>query len=44
MHSLEDRWPAKHFIFDLTCDVIGDPEVNEIGVPSRNLTGLSNAV
>ena len=37
-HSLEDLWPAKHFIFDLTCDV------NEIGFPSTNLTGLSNTV
>ena len=35
---------GKHFIFDLTCDVIGDPKVNEIGFPSTNLTGLSNAV
>ena len=43
-HSLEDPWTVKHFIFDLTCDVIGDPEVNEIWFPSTNLTGLSNAV
>ena len=43
-HSLEDPWPAKHFIFDLTCDVIVDIQVNDIGFPSTNLRGLSNAV
>ena len=42
--SLEAPWTVKHFIFDLTCDVIGDPEVNEIWFPLTNLTGLSNAV
>ena len=30
--------------FDLTCDVISDPEVNEISLPSRDIPGLSNAV
>ena len=31
-------------MFDLTCDVIGDPEVNEIWFPDRTLRGLSNTV
>ena len=30
--------------FDLTCDVIDSPEVNEAGLPSINFPGLSNAV
>ena len=41
--ELEDPWTVKHFIFDLTCDVIGDPEVSEIRFSSTNLRGLSNA-
>ena len=35
---------AKHFDFDLTCDVIGDHEVNDIIFPSTNFRDLSNAV
>ena len=35
---------GKHFVFDMTCDVIGDEEVNEIWFPDRNLRGLSNTV
>ena len=43
-HTLEDPWTVKHFIFDLTFDVIGELEVNEIRLPSTYLRGLSNAV
>ena len=32
------------FYFNLTCDVIGDPEVNKIKVRSTTLKGLSNVV
>ena len=32
------------FYFDLTCDVIDDPEVNKIRFRSTTLAGLSNAV
>ena len=35
---------VKHFDFDLTCDVISDPEVNKIRFPSTNSLDLSNAV
>ena len=35
---------VNNFDFDLTCDVIGDLEVNEIRFHSTVLTGLSNAV
>ena len=35
---------AKHFVFDLTCDVIGDPEVNKIYFRSTDCPGLSDAV
>ena len=35
---------VNNFDFDLTCDVIGDHEVNEIRFRSTVLAGLSNAV
>ena len=35
---------VNNFDFDLTCDVIGDLEVNEIRFRSTVLAGLSNAV
>ena len=35
---------AKHFVFDLTCDVIGDPEANTIHLLWRVFPGLSDAV
>ena len=31
------------FYFDLTCDVIDDPEVNKISFPSATLAELSHA-
>ena len=34
---------VNNFDFDLTCDVIGDLEVNEIRFRSTVLAGLSNA-
>ena len=34
---------AQHFIFDLTCDVIVEAEVNEIWFPTTNLPEISNA-
>ena len=33
-----------HFTFDLTCDVISDPKVNEITFLSTIFTGLSNCL
>ena len=33
---------AKHFVFDLTCDVIGDQEVVKICFQSRSFPGISN--
>ena len=38
------RQIVKHFVFDLTCDVIGDPEVNKIRFPLTKFPDLSNAV
>ena len=38
------RQIVKHFDFDLTCDNIGDPEVNNISFPSTKFPDLSNAV
>ena len=35
---------AQPFFFDLTCDVIGGPDVNETRFPSTNRPELSNAV
>ena len=35
---------VKHFGFDLTCDVIGDPEVNKIRFTSTTFPDLANAV
>ena len=35
---------VKHFDFDLTCDVISDPEVNNIRFTSTNSPDLSNAI
>ena len=35
---------VNNFDFDLTCDVIGDFEVNEIKFRSTVLAGLSNAI
>ena len=35
---------VKYFDFDLTCDIISDPEVNKIRLPSTNSLDLSNAV
>ena len=35
---------VNNFYFDLTCDVIGDLEVNEIRLRSTALAGLSNVV
>ena len=32
------------FLFELICDIIGDPEVNKIRVRSPTLVGLSDAV
>ena len=32
-----------HFIFDLTCDVIIDPEANKFDFPSMNFPVISNA-
>ena len=34
---------GQHFVFDLTCDVIGEAEVNETWFPSTNLPEFSNA-
>ena len=37
--------PKRQFSdFDLTCDVIGDPEVNKIKFPTTTFPELSNAV
>ena len=33
---------VKHFVFDLTCDVIGDPDVVNVSFPSTSFPGLSN--
>ena len=38
------RQIVKHFEFDLICDVIGDPEVNNIWFSSTNFPDLSSAV
>ena len=35
---------VKHFDFDLACDVISDPEVNNVRFPLINFPNLSNAV
>ena len=35
---------VKHFEFDVTFDVIGDPEVNNTRCPAINFPDLSNAV
>ena len=35
---------VKHFHFDLTCDLISDPKVNDFGLPWINFPGQSNAV
>ena len=35
---------VNNFYFDLTCDVIGDLEVNKVRFRSTVLAGLSNAV
>ena len=35
---------ADIFYFDLTCDIISDPEVNKIRLLVATLEGLSNAV
>ena len=35
---------GQHFDFDLTCDVIGEAEVNETWFPATNLPEISNAV
>ena len=35
---------ADIFYFDLTCDVIKDPELNKIRLRSTTLAGLLNAV
>ena len=35
---------VKHFEFDLTCDVMSDPEVNNIRFPATQFPDLSNAV
>ena len=43
-HSIEHPETVKHLTFDLTCDVISDPEVNEISFPSTDFPGISNAV
>ena len=34
---------AQYFVFNLTCDVIGEAEVNETWFISSNLPDLSNA-
>ena len=34
---------AQHFVFDLTCDVIGEAEVNETWFPSTNLPEIYNS-
>ena len=34
----------RHFFFDLTCDVIGGPDVNETRFSPTSRPGLSNAV
>ena len=34
----------KHFVFDLTCDVIGEPEVNKIYFPCTVNPGLLDPV
>ena len=41
---VEHPWTVKQLTFDLICDVINDPEVNEISFPLTIFTGLSNAV
>ena len=35
---------VKRFVFDLTCDVIGDPEVIHICFPLASFSGLSNGL
>ena len=37
-HSIEHPWTVKQLTFDLPCDVISDPEVNEINLPSTVFT------
>ena len=34
---------AQHFVFDLTCDVIGEAKGNETWLPSTSLPKRSNA-
>ena len=34
---------VKHFVFDLTCDVIGDPEVIKICFPRQVVQGYQTA-
>ena len=34
---------GQHFVFEFTCDVIGEAGVNETWVPSTNLLEISNA-
>ena len=35
---------VEHFDFDVTCDVIGDPDVNNIRLPAVNFLDTSNAI
>ena len=35
---------VKHFVSDLTCVIIGDPEVIKICFPSTSFPGLSNVL
>ena len=35
---------VKHFVFDLTCDVIGVPEAIKICFPSTSFPGLANGL
>ena len=38
------RQIVEHFDFDWTCDVIGEPEIDNVRFPSTSSPDLSNAV
>ena len=41
IHEITER--AQNFVFDLTCNVIGEAEVNDTWLPSTNRPEFSNA-
>ena len=39
IHGIAEK--GQHFVFDLTCDVVGEAEINETWFPSTNLPEFS---